>query len=113
MISLSRSDGARTEILRRVTHQPPKEVIEGYTHFEWAVVCAEVVKLKLDLPLSPPPPSPTSDRAPVVCDDCVEPAEKFGTAFGTDALSQERSPGNLSASGALFQRGVGDLKAAR
>ena len=46
-IGLARSDGARTEILRRVTHKPPPEVIEGYTFFEWPVVCAEVEKLKV------------------------------------------------------------------
>lgn len=46
-ISRARSDGARSDILRRVTHKPPKEVIEGYTTFEWDVVCAEVLKLKV------------------------------------------------------------------
>lgn len=46
-ISLARSAGARTEILRRVTHRPPREVIEGYTTFEWPVVCAEVLKLQV------------------------------------------------------------------
>ena len=46
-ISLARSDGARTDTLRRVTHKPPSEVIEGYTTFEWEVVCREVMKLKL------------------------------------------------------------------
>jgi integrase len=46
-ISLARSDGARSDILRRATHKPPPEVIEGYTSFEWEVVCAEVAKLKI------------------------------------------------------------------
>lgn len=49
-ISLARSDGAATDILRRATHQPPKEVIEGYTTFEWDVLCREVSKLKLGRP---------------------------------------------------------------
>lgn len=44
MISLCRSNGAVRDILRRATHKPPKEVIEGYTSFEWDVVCAEVAK---------------------------------------------------------------------
>ena len=34
-------------IIRRVTHKPPPEVIEGYTTFEWEVLCREVMKLKL------------------------------------------------------------------
>lgn len=46
-ISLARSDGARSEVLRRVTHKPPPEVFEGYTTFEWPIVCAEVLKLKV------------------------------------------------------------------
>ncbi len=46
-ISLARSDGARADILRRVTHKPPPEVFEGYTTFEWEVVCREVVKLRV------------------------------------------------------------------
>lgn len=44
MISLCRSNGAISDILRRATHKPPKEVIEGYTTFEWQVVCAELAK---------------------------------------------------------------------
>ncbi len=44
MISLCRSNGAIRDILRRATHKPPKEVIEGYTTYEWQVVCAEVAK---------------------------------------------------------------------
>ncbi len=50
MISLSRSDGALKDILKRGTHAPSKEVIEGYTHFEWDVLCREVAKLKLTIP---------------------------------------------------------------
>lgn len=44
MISLCRSAGANRDILRRATHKPPREVMEGYTSFEWDVVCAEVAK---------------------------------------------------------------------
>ncbi len=47
MISLARSNGAVKDILNRATHKPPKEVIEGYTTFEWPVVCAEVLKLNV------------------------------------------------------------------
>lgn len=47
MISLARSDGAIKDILRRGTHKPPKEVIEGYTTFEWDVLCREVEKLRI------------------------------------------------------------------
>lgn len=46
-ISLARSDGAEKGILDRVTHKPPREVIEGYTSYEWPVVCREVLKLQV------------------------------------------------------------------
>ncbi len=47
-ISLARSAGAMTDILRRATHKPPTEVIEGYTTYEWEVVCREVLKLRIE-----------------------------------------------------------------
>lgn len=47
MISLARSDGAAPTILRRTTHKPPREVLEGYTTYEWDVVCREVSKFKI------------------------------------------------------------------
>jgi integrase len=109
MISLCRSDGAVKDILKRATHQPPKEVIDGYTHFEWDVVCAEVLKLKLDVHTSPPPSSPPSERGSVVSGSYVEGTGGFATAIATVAAQTQRSPGNLSASGASFLRGVGDL----
>lgn len=46
-ISLARSDGALRDIHRRTTHKPPKEVIEGYTSFEWPVLVREVLKLQV------------------------------------------------------------------
>ncbi len=46
MISLARRDGAIKDILRRATHKPPKEVMEGYTSFEWDVLCREILKLR-------------------------------------------------------------------
>ena len=44
MISLCRSNGAISDILKRATHKPPKEAIEGHTTFEWHVVCVELAK---------------------------------------------------------------------
>lgn len=48
MISMSRGDGAMKDILRRATHKPSKEVIEGYTTFEWSALCREVSKLQFN-----------------------------------------------------------------
>jgi len=47
-ITLARGDGADRDILRRGTHAPPKDVMELYTTVEWAKLCAEVAKLRLD-----------------------------------------------------------------
>lgn len=47
MISLARSDGANRDILRRGTHKAPREVMEGYTTFEFDVLAREVSKLQV------------------------------------------------------------------
>lgn len=53
-ISLARSAVAMTDVLKRATHKPPTEVIEGYTTYEWDVVCREVLKLKIEFPRPSP-----------------------------------------------------------
>lgn len=51
MISLSRMDGARKELLERCTHTPGgkkgKTAIDLYSSFDWKSLCAEIAKLKL------------------------------------------------------------------
>lgn len=49
-ISLARSDGARPDILRRVTHNPGTDIMDVYTSLDWPVLCAEVEKLRLTRP---------------------------------------------------------------
>ncbi len=53
-ISLAREDGADKDILRRGTHQPPKDVMELYTTVEWRKLCQEVAKLQVALPAEDP-----------------------------------------------------------
>jgi len=48
-ISLAREDGADKDVLRRGTHQPPREVMELYTTVEWRKLCEEVAKLRISL----------------------------------------------------------------
>jgi hypothetical protein len=47
MISLSREDGARKDILELCTHNPQKKgsSIDVYTTFPWDALCREVAKL--------------------------------------------------------------------
>jgi hypothetical protein len=90
-ISLLRSDGATKDILGRITHSPSREVLDGYTSYEWEVLCREVLKLSFQQ-------TPTPRLATV-----------FATPFATPAPAKNRTPGNLSASEGSFLRGVGDL----
>jgi integrase len=64
MITLARSDGARDEVLKAITHGPSPAIQEQYTSWPWPVLCAELAKLaigvgrggaaQLELPLPEP-----------------------------------------------------------
>lgn len=64
MISLARADGARTEVLERITHRRKGSVMmDVYTEFPWEVKCAEIMKLNVRRrPATYPEPS-TADYA--------------------------------------------------
>ena len=49
MVSLSREDGARKDILELCTHNPKKtgSSIDVYTTFPWEALCGEVAKLRI------------------------------------------------------------------
>ena len=49
MVSLSREDGARKDILELCTHNPRKtgSSIDVYTTFPWEALCGEVAKLRI------------------------------------------------------------------
>ena len=48
MISLTRTDGARKDLLELCTHTPRKQsTIDVYTEFPWESLCTEVAKLKI------------------------------------------------------------------
>ena len=42
-------DGGDSELIRRITHAPPKDVESGYKRFSWAVYCREVEKLRVQI----------------------------------------------------------------
>lgn len=50
-ISLARTDGARADLLKLVTHgsDSQRNMMDLYSTFDWPVLCAEVVKLKIKL----------------------------------------------------------------
>jgi integrase len=47
-ITVYRDAGADKDILRRCTHQPARDVLEQYTSFEWAKLCAQIQPLQID-----------------------------------------------------------------
>jgi hypothetical protein len=46
-ITLARVDGARSDLLQMVTHNPSKNIIDIYTSMPWPSLCAEVAKLNV------------------------------------------------------------------
>ena len=70
--SSAREDGADKDMLRRGTHQPPKDVMELYTTVEWKKLCEEVGKLRVTLPDG----APQKEAAP------VQPVENLGAPLG-------------------------------
>lgn len=48
-VSLARTDGARPDLLRVVTHGSKGSVFDEYTSFTWEALCAEVAKLNVVL----------------------------------------------------------------
>jgi integrase len=48
-ISLARRDGARKEVLERVTHNAAGDIVDRYTTFDWEPLCEAVLCLRLSL----------------------------------------------------------------
>lgn len=49
-VTHARADGARSDILKMVSHGPNRrEIVDVYTRLPWDVLCAEVAKLKLPI----------------------------------------------------------------
>ena len=49
-ITLARADGARADLLETVSHAPRGDIINIYTSMPWENLCAEVFKLRIELP---------------------------------------------------------------
>jgi hypothetical protein len=46
---LCQVDGARSDLLKTITHGPSGDIINVYSSFPWPALCAEVSKLKIEL----------------------------------------------------------------
>jgi len=47
MITLARTDGARVDVLERITHNAAGAMIDTYTYFEWDDLCDAVSCIRL------------------------------------------------------------------
>ena len=47
MITIARTDGAREDLLERVTHNAKGAMIDGYTYFGWEALCSAVQCIRL------------------------------------------------------------------
>lgn len=54
-VTLARRGGARADVLERVSHNARGEMIDRYTHFDWAPLCEAVLCLRLEWPPNAPP----------------------------------------------------------
>ncbi len=57
LMTYARTDGARGEIIERVTHNAAGVMIDRYTYFGWAPLCEELSKLRIALRLPSDTPS--------------------------------------------------------
>jgi integrase len=46
-ISLARTDGARKDVLERITHGNRGDIVDMYTELPWALLCEEVARLRV------------------------------------------------------------------
>ena len=49
MITIARTDGARAELLERVTHNSAGEMIDAYTYFGWEALCSAVSCMRVQV----------------------------------------------------------------
>lgn len=50
LISLWREDGGRDDLVKLVTHGPPRDIPDLYTTIGWPTLCAEMLKLRIGGP---------------------------------------------------------------
>jgi len=100
-VSLARADGARPDILKWVTHGPSKRsIVDIYTRLPWETLCAEVAKLRIELPEC------QVIALPVAANSGGQVAE-LGTPLGTDARRQNESPKIVRTDTELLEARIG------
>ncbi len=52
-ITLVQDDGADGQVIRWITHAPPRTAFDSYTRAQWNRLCEELLKLRIELPVVP------------------------------------------------------------
>ncbi|MBI5511461.1 MAG: tyrosine-type recombinase/integrase [Deltaproteobacteria bacterium] len=88
-ISHVQDDGGDGQVIRWITHAPPRTAFDGYTRQQWTKLCAELGKLRIDLREDPLPP----------------PMRGFATGFATAESEEPRKPLCFQGSSSVGARG--------
>lgn len=88
-VSIARSNGARPDVLERVTHNASGETIDDYTTFEWRALCEAVARVDFDV-------DPIANRAVFGLQSLdSKQADKTGNVgVSTGIDGKERPPGD-------------------
>lgn len=95
-ISLARTDGARPDILKRVTHTPGTDILDVYTTLEFPALCAEVVKLQIERPAGVVPTLETRWRTEPKRDEALP---NKGESLGASTTVLTTGAGTLTEAG--------------
>lgn len=121
-ISLCRRGGARSDVLERVTHNAAGQIIDRYTHFDWAPLCEAVSCLRLDARPELHPVggnggnqgSPqTCSQAPRLLDSSNSEASASASIPDASTLEQQENSGELKPRQDARQELEGDAAALR
>jgi integrase len=104
-VTLIRVDGGRSEVLRPITHPGEKDIIGLYTTFPWPVVCEELAKLRITVPMTA---ALLGDRsAAVTTEKIVDDESSYVASYSSDCSSEIMSDSSwlqAAASGERFRK---------
>lgn len=63
-ITLTQEDGGDSNVLRWITHAPPRTAYDGYSRQQWTSLCREISKFQIVLPTSTDAKGPSSVTKP-------------------------------------------------
>jgi integrase len=90
MITLARRGGARKDVLERITHNAKGDVVDTYTHWDWAPLCEAVLCLNIDFGIAHARETPSNVvEAPGIEPGRVSPRLPASEELDASGTSQE------------------------